>query len=350
MNNRVLIIINNLNLGGAEKVAIDQANALVEKGYEVTLLTLIRNSDNNFSDSLSKSVKRIEWKKTKLNFFSFIRMVRFLNKNEFNEIITHLYLSNTLLRLAYIFSFSKAILLTYEHNIYDEKSRKAILLDRFLSKWSTKIIAVSEPVKIFLINCGIDQNKIIVIHNAIKPLTKKQIDKMNFGLKEDDFLITSVGNVSPQKGYDLVIEAAAIVHTYKNIFFFICGDDKTDYAETLKIKAKEMGVEKNVFFLGSRKDVAEILSCSDIFLMASRWEGMSISLLEALSLSKLVLASDIDSIKNIITNGYDGILFESEDSKRLAEKIIDVYCNKENYINYKLNGKKHLKNILLSQI
>lgn len=154
--------------------------------------------------------------------------------------------------------------------------------------------------------------------------------RTKLGVTKDDFLVVAVGNVNYQKGHDILIEAMSwLVPKQPGFKCFVCGADKSDFALALKEKIKALGLEKNVKLLGSRADIHDIVSAADVFCLPSRWEGLSIALLEAIGLGQMIVVSDIGSFSSIIKDRVSGLLFKSENSNDLAQALKTVYQNEE---------------------
>ncbi|NTW27562.1 MAG: glycosyltransferase family 4 protein [Candidatus Moranbacteria bacterium] len=332
--NKILIAINNLNFGGAEKLVLDQINFLFDNGYDVSLLTTIGDKQSNFFDKLRIPESKIyKIKRGKYRLLSSVLFIRKIILNEkFNLIVSHLFHTNTLTRLAIIFLIKRPIFFAYEHNDYSaDKKRRHLLVDKVLLLFTDRVIVVSESVRNYLLKNKINEKKIILIENGVYfPDVKVDIKskKSELGIPDDAIVIVSVGNVTKQKGHDILLMAAEkILQQSGNIYFIVCGSCDGVYAKNLIKKSDSMG--GHFKFLGSRVDVLEIVKMSDMYVMPSRWEGLSIALLEALYLRKNIIVSEIESMQRVIINGNNGLFFQPENSDDLADKILYLISNEE---------------------
>ncbi|MBG7610366.1 MAG: glycosyltransferase, partial [Anaerolineae bacterium] len=109
--------------------------------------------------------------------------------------------------------------------------------------------------------------------------------------------------------------------------FAISGDGplKNDLMNT----REKFGLKKFVHFLGIRKDIADLLSAADIFLLTSHWEGLSISLLEAMSLAKPIVTTSAEGTNQVIESGVNGILVPIGDVKTISDVVVSL-SNDEN--------------------
>jgi glycosyltransferase involved in cell wall biosynthesis len=110
----------------------------------------------------------------------------------------------------------------------------------------------------------------------------------------------------------------------------------------LKKMARELGIEKNVQFLGFRKDIYNLIGLADMVVLSSRSEGLGISILEALALKKPVIASNVGGIPEIITHGKTGLLVPPDDPEALAGAMLYLIKNPEEGKKMGLDGYKIL--------
>ena len=344
---KILIVVNTLEVGGAERLVVDQVNCLERGGHEIHILTLSPRSKPGFYRDLRfLKGKLLDISANSLSIRGVFLISKVIRQGRYDAVISHLFLANTFTRLAKMIAFSKAKMIVYEHNTYEkEKKNRHHLTDFILSFVTYKIIAVSDPVREYLIRRRIPKNKITVVKNGVssdflQKLISPQEVRRNLGFNERDILIVSSGNVNPQKGYETLIDAAeVVVKKYSNVHFVVCGSLSGSYASSLKDFASLKHLEKNFHFLGPRLDATSIVNCADIFVMTSLWEGLSISLLEALLLGKLIIVSRIPSLTAIIKNDYNGLTSEVGNSQSLAELITDVISNLSHYDTLGENAK-----------
>lgn len=334
---KILIAINSLAYGGAERVVTDQINELVKRGYDVSLVAVVPTVKKSFWEEVDlpenkKSLLRAPF----FNLASLLTCVKFLRQERPDILITHLFLTNTLMRLASLFLWRRPKIICYEHNEYwQEKKKKHLWVDRLLALFTDKIIAVSPGVLAYLVAQKVSQRKLVLLQNGISFAFRNKLRAVDevraeLGMTKDDFLVVAVGNVNYQKGHDILIEAMSwLVPKQPGFKCFVCGADKSDFALALKEKIKALGLEKNVKLLGSRADIHDIVSAADVFCLPSRWEGLSIALLEAIGLGQMIVVSDIGSFSSIIKDRVSGLLFKSENSNDLAQALKTVYQNEE---------------------
>ena len=138
--------------------------------------------------------------------------------------------------------------------------------------------------------------------------------RRQIGINNDDFLIISVGELSKRKNHIVILKALNKLNN-PNIKLVLCGEG--DEKRKLEKYCKRNDLEKNVLFLGFRKDVNEILTCGDLFIFPSLWEGLGLAGIEAMYSGLPIIASNRQGIKDYVIDGKTGFLFEP--------KIIPIY-------------------------
>lgn len=146
--------------------------------------------------------------------------------------------------------------------------------------------------------------------------------RAEFGLKEDDKFIVSVGELDDNKNHISVIKALAMLE-HKNFKYVVCGVGPNK--EMLQQYTQERGLGDKVILAGYRSDIPDILNAADIFVFPSFHEGLPVSALEAMACGLPLVCSKIRGNVDIVKNGENGFLFEPEDFVTLAlslEKLI----------------------------
>lgn len=137
------------------------------------------------------------------------------------------------------------------------------------------------------------------------PDTVREIKRKELCLEKTDFALISMGDLIKRKNYATAIEVVAKINNPK-VHYFICG--KGSEEENLRELAKKFGVEKQVHFLGYRKDIKELLKSADVFLLTSNQEGLARSLMEAMASSLPCIVSNIRGNSDLIISNVNGFL------------------------------------------
>lgn len=341
MSDKILIVINNLAFGGAERLVVDQINELLRRGVEVELLTLVATVKPGFVDKLNLPINCQSHLELNFNRLSnFVQLIKFLKKRKDFTVITHLFLANTLVRLAFLFIWPRPKLIIYEHNVYSkEKGWRHLLADKFFSFFTYRIIAVSAEVRDFW-QKWVSPGKVRLVENGIatdflNQLPPSDDTRQQLGVSASDLVVVSVGNVTPQKGYELFLSLAPVLTAkYSNLYFFICGRAEGEYADKLQRQFTQAGLTDRVQFLGSRSDALAIIAAADIFFMPSWWEGLSISLLEAMALGRCIVTTDIPSMRPVIKDPGIGLVFPPGDNKAAENILNTLLANQAKRVKY----------------
>ncbi|MCK5034608.1 MAG: glycosyltransferase family 4 protein [Candidatus Sabulitectum sp.] len=151
--------------------------------------------------------------------------------------------------------------------------------------------------------------------------------RKKLGLPENSTLITAVGGLRQVKGYDVLLDAFAILHkTHDNINLLIVGEGPE--RQLLEKKINSLQLQNSVCLSGYRDDIADILAISDIYISSSFSEGQSNSILEAMASSLPIIGTAVGGTPDLLRNGEAGILVPPRDSKAIA-KALDVFLKDE---------------------
>jgi len=188
-----------------------------------------------------------------------------------------------------------------------------------------KIVVVSNEIRYRLINSiAIPNKKIIVISNSVdtdlfkpnKELRNKKREELHISDKE--ILIGTIGRLSAVKNYNTLVYAMSkVLEEVSNVKLIFVGNGP-QYHE-LKKKIEGLNLSSKVFILGQRLDIVELLNAMDIFVLPSFFEGISISILEAMSVGLPVIASNVGGNPELIDDCETGFLFSPNNLDKLVQ-------------------------------
>jgi len=196
---------------------------------------------------------------------------------------------------------------------------------------SSGIVAVSEGVARSL--CPpLPRERIQVIHNGLElDLLDQAAAKGSRNLREEigisnhSLLVTAVGRIHADKGFDCLLRAAGQVIQKELIdaHFVIAGaEDDREYAAQLRVQAKGMGIDPHVHFLGFCDDVPSILVQTDVFVLSSRREGHPYALLEAMASGCASVATRCAGVEDTVVDGRTAMLVDIGDARAMANAIM----------------------------
>ena len=177
--------------------------------------------------------------------------------------------------------------------------------------------------------CGYAAKRITIIPNGVEGfpdcdqhLAKKRIQNQ-LGIKADAVMVGSVGRLEHVKGYDVLMDAFSLIHD-KDAQLILVGDgkQKTSLCEL----ARQSGVEHRVHLVGHQNDVSNWLAALDIYVNSSRSEGMSQSIVEAMSLGLPIVATEVGDAKRMLLRGAKpgGLICDPSDAAAMSQAIQDL--------------------------
>ena len=323
---KICFLITGLGLGGAEKFLLNLVPKLKFDKFIISLMNL-----NELGKEIEKrGIKVYYLGLNKINIPLVILRFRKIIRTEKPSIIdTYLIHSNLFGRIfGKILGIERVI-----SSIRSDYSEFRIL--KFWDKITQNLTGLYILNSKALINYihlknSVPMNKIKIIPNGIDLERSLSILDNNYdirkelGLKNDNFIIVSVGRLIKDKNFEILIKALKYLN--KNIFLVIIGVGPEKKA--LLNLLEKLNLKNNVFFLGKRKDVLNVINSSNLFVLPSLREGMSNALLEAMFLKKICIVSNIPQNKELIKDNLNGIIFNPKDEIELSKKIMKVYNNK----------------------
>ncbi len=311
---KIAILIQSMQTGGIQRVAVDQMRELERRGHEAHLITFIPEPEG---DSLMESVSVPAERR---HYVSYPRMrsmrglmetKRLLKDLKLDVVITHHWFANTVGRVAAYFAGVRSVI-TFEHSVYDtHKPPRQLFYDRLLQNWCKHIVAVSEAVKDSLVRNGIRAERITVLANGIN------LSRFTpHAFSEGPVRLLSVGRLVGDKGIDVLI--AAMKKT-SGVTLRIVGEGPE--RGVLEKSVRESGLSDRISFLGARNDIPQLLVEADALVLPSRREGFGLVAVEARASGVPVVASDLPALRDIVQDGVNGLLVTPDNAGALSQAI-----------------------------
>ena len=209
-----------------------------------------------------------------------------------------------------------------------EKNPLLLAADAFWNRRSDRVIAVSESTRSYLLEReDLPDDLVTVIPNGIdaevfKPASEPQREESRdaMGISRDCLVIGGVGRLVAQKNFSLFLDVAArVLSKNPSAVLVIAGTGPQE--EELKAKAALLGINERVRFLGHASDRLSLYHAFDALLMTSDFEGTPMVLLEAMSCALPVVASAVDGIAEVCTNGHDALLIAPGDEDGFTQAL-----------------------------
>ncbi|MFH1478211.1 MAG: glycosyltransferase family 4 protein [Candidatus Omnitrophota bacterium] len=281
------------------------------------------------------------------------QLVRLIRREKYRIVHTHNSKAGFIGRLAAKIAGTPLIIHTIHGFSFHEYEgllfRKLfIFLERSASRFTDKLITISEPLKKWGLSLKIGYpEQYITIYSGIEidKFKKAQVDasrkRQEFGLEPRDIVVGVVAKLWKGKGHKCILTAARnIVNKVPNVKFMFVGEGYL--MEELKRMAQELDLEDHVVFTGFRSDIPEITGIFDIALLISLFEGLGRVLLEAMVLGKPVIATNVGGIVDVVDDGKTGILISPGDTAGLERAIIKLLEDKELRVRMGEEGRKKI--------
>ena len=330
---KILFAINKLGIGGAERLVVDQINALDRNEFEPYLLTLIPEPENSILSevTLPSEQKLYIPVQGMLDIGSIFKIKKIIKDNNIDIVISNLFLANTIVRIASILAGVRDIF-SYEHSIYSDKRMWQRVADKMLARFTKKIFVGAKDVKHFTVKQeGIREDKFVINYNAadFKRLNiskeKNRDTREKFGVPQDAILIVATGRLIEQKGHTYLIKALQKINQ-DDVYCLIFGQGVLK--ERLESQIQESGLGERVKLAGI-VPMDEILSSADIFCMPSLWEGLSVALVQAMAAGKAIVATNVSGTNEAIVDNENGLLVEPKNSSVLVGALQKLISDAE---------------------
>jgi glycosyltransferase involved in cell wall biosynthesis len=208
----------------------------------------------------------------------------------------------------------------------DRKERAAKWLDARLIRQADAVIAVSDRLKQELEAAGVPPQRITVLRNAILLRdyavagTASSV-RREFGIREDQPVISIVGRLSLEKGHETFLQAAStIAKSHPDLRCLIVGDGPLEH--TLRQRVQELGLTAQVVFTGHRSQLADIYAATDVLVISSLTEGIPNVLLEAFAHGKPAVATSVGGVPEVLEDGRSGWLVSVGDHQAIARHVV----------------------------
>lgn len=322
---RVLQLIDSLQPGGAERVAVNLANAL-SKNIEYSSLCVTRE-EGLLKEDIQKSVDYIFLdKKQTIDIKTIKRLSAFVKEKKVQ--IIHAHSSSFFLAIIVKLLNNKIKIIWHDHYGNSEfiKDRKYRIL-KWCSKYFSHIFSVNKTLENW----------------AKQKLKFKNVSYLpNFATVNKNLSVTNLkgipgkriiclANLRPQKDHITLLEAFKKVNTIFPEWTLHCvGKNFNDqYAKLVEHKIKELDLEKLVFLYDSKPDIYNILHQCEIGVLSSKSEGLPLALLEYGLSNLAVIATKVGECETVITDKVNGIVVNSNSSEELAKAIVLYIENQE---------------------
>jgi glycosyltransferase involved in cell wall biosynthesis len=341
---KVLRVIARLNMGGPALHVAYLTAGLAERGYDTTLVagTLARGEDSMafVAEELGVDVVRIDELRRDIapvrDALAVVKLARLIRSERPRILHTHTAKAGAVGRLAALLAGDARppiVVHTFHGHVlrgYFDPIRSAgfRLLERWLARTSTALVAVSPEVRDDLVALGVaPAGKFAVVRlgveldDRVDPDANGRVETRRLlGIPPERFAVGWIGRMTGVKRTDDVLLAFRRLRE-RGVDACLClvgdGPDR-DHVER---RAHELGVMRDTFFLGYQEEVAPFFSAFDAFVLPSVNEGTPVTAIEALAGGRPVVATRVGGVPDVVRDGVDGFLVEAGAIDDLAERL-----------------------------
>ncbi len=330
---KIVYLIDHLRGDGAQKGLVELVESLAPRGHQQTVVCLNDSWDDQLLDKLrrAKADLRIVGKISLSGGYGLISLYFWLKRCRFDVAITWLFFSDlagvTVVKWARI---PRIIVSLQARNIHYGVIRRR--LARAAIQAANAVVLNSTYVKEFAIaECGAQPDRLFIIPNGIRvdeylnPIDQSAL-RTQMRLPPEGKILGSVGRLTRQKGYDVLLKAFSMLPD-RSSHLLIFGDGEEE--SKLRTLSAELELQNRIHFVGYRHDLNSILGALDLYVHASRFEGMPHAIVEAMAAGRPIVATRVDGNRELIDDGVHGWLVPPDDPSALAKTIQEVLNHPE---------------------
>ncbi len=318
MKTRILYVIDDLVIGGAERILVELLTGLDRDRFDADVLTLFPGEGLTAElEDCGFSCRNLALTKFNIVAVAF-RLRRIIKEGNYPIVQLIRPVSRIIGMLSVCGLRDIHLIARYDSMVSCELSRFRIF-ERKVLKRSRKIISPSRAVvdDLFL-HCRVDPEKFLISYNGIRNghhVVTSGVEKVNGGI-----VVGTIGNVSWKKGFENgLLAIKKLKEAVPDIKYQIVGRD--DKQSSLTRMVKDFGLTDTVDLLGEVRDVRLCLDNWSIYFQPSLTEGFGLAVLEAMSYAKPIVASNVGGIPELIESGVTGLLVDPEQIDSMANAL-----------------------------
>jgi len=308
---KIVFGISRFVYGGAEFMLKELILNLDKELFDIYVITKYGYNGTEIERVLKENNIKIIYSNSKRRFSLEFLFKCYRELSRIKPDITHTHLGIIIYFLPYIY-LNKCKCFHTVHNIPQKEGKK---IYKFFYRKKIKPIGISETIAQMIKEFYDVKYNIPVIYNPVDLSRFNGIVPMKCS---NIVTLIIVARLCSQKNHKLLFEAfSTAIKDGKNIQLKIVGDGplKNELIEY----ANNLGISEKVEFLGQRDDIPYLLESSDIFMLSSLWEGLPLSVLEAMAAGLPIISTDVGGVKDIVKD--NGILVEKSNAEKLCEAI-----------------------------
>lgn len=325
---RVLWVIKGLGPGGAERLLVSVARAADHDAvsYEVAYVLPWKNHLVGELTEAGVACHLLGGRRGLADPRWLLRLRRLLRR-DFDVVHVHSPAVAAVARPIVRSMRRRPALVATEHNLWSSFGRVTRAANRASLALDDLHLAVSDEVRDSMSVRACARTQVVVHGVPVNELVARRAERATqraaLGLLDDDIVVTTVANMRWTKDYPTLLRAAvAVTARHPHVRFLAAGQGPLE--SDIRAEAKSLGLGERFRILGYVNDTAAVLSASDVFVLASRVEGLPIALLEAMAIGLPVVATAVGGTPKVITERVEGHLVPPGQPEALAAAIGEV--------------------------
>jgi glycosyltransferase involved in cell wall biosynthesis len=325
---KVLFVVPDLELGGAERHVVTLLPRLDPMRYEASVVC-IGKEGTLFAELRDAGIPATALNRRKSQAAVALRdLVTIMRRERPAVVVCRGYNAEVLGRAASVLAGVKHCIV-WVHQIGDFQPRGMLrgVLDAIFDRWTAAYFGVAQAQRQYLVDVlRFSDDKIHIIYNGVDPagcdVSEDRRVLAEFGWLSNEPVVGILAALRPEKDHETLLRAARIViDVLPSARFLVIGDGKM--RDRLELLARDLGIESQVHFTGSRTDVVRLLRAIDVFTLSSvTVECFPMALLEAMACGRAAVCTAVGGVPEIIDHGVTGYLVPPQDPAGLAERLI----------------------------
>lgn len=331
---RILQLVSSLTIGGAEQIVLTLAERVNPRQFQTQVCSLSRIGQNSLQPTIEQlDIPLLSLDSQRLYSFKTIKAVyQYVHNQKIDLVHTHLTDADIVGRL--VGRWLRLPVLSTMHNVPHNYARQRwdrYWLERFTAHFgATHLVAVSPRIReMYITEWHIPPAHISAINNSVRMEPFLAVaEGVPKGREFIGPVITNVARFNPQKAHHILLAAAAqVLQYFPTAHFLLVGKGHREHA--LRQQAQDLGIAQNVVFTGVRHDIPHVLAQSDLFALSSQWEGVPLSVIEAMAAARPVVVTAVGGNTELVESGLSGLVVPPDDASALAEALLTLLRDEE---------------------
>jgi glycosyltransferase involved in cell wall biosynthesis len=343
---RILYLIGDLNMGGAQRQLVYLAQHL-DRGQFEPVVCCLRDNAPLAEELRTAGVEVVvlrQWLRPDVS--RFWRIPQVVKRYRPDLIHAYLFVANTWGRTTGLM-YGLPVIVS-ERTAVKRKDLGECLVNRLLAPFATALIANSQAgASLAVQHKEIAPDRVHVVHNGIvlepfhNPTVGNQI-RQEFQIRPEQSVIGIVGRLAPAKDHRTFFQAMRLVAVQFPDLRIMCVGDGALRGELERLVG-ELGLQPNVIFTGNRTDIPAIMFALDILVLSSQWEGFPNVIMEAMAAARPVVATEVGDVTELVIPGQSGLLVKPGEPEAIAGAVVSLLRNKALRLAMGQEGRKRIE-------